>query len=119
MYAKIFRTVGRLLLLLVTFGVIIVFSVVVYSAVFYPMYLKSQAEVGMNKAEVLENLKGKKYRFSDTLSICDSGAWYGDCEAASNSGSVEFLIFKIGIDTLLVVGFNAEEEVTFVGLGDT
>ncbi len=119
MYAKMFKTVGKSLLLLVVLAVSIIFSVIVYSAVIYPMYLESQAKIGMDRKEVLVNLKGKEYKLSDTLSLCESNAWYGDCEAANNSKSVEFLILRTGIDMWLVVGFNNEGKVSFVGRGDT
>jgi len=119
MYAKILTIVGKSLAFLVISAVAIVFSVIVYAAVIYPMYMESQAKIGMDKNEVLTNLEGKKYRLTDTLSLCDSNAWYGDCESANNSKSVEFLILKIGIDTWLVVGFNSAGKVSFVDRGDT
>ena len=119
MYAKIFKTIGKTLALLVFLAVFMIFSVLVYSAVIYPMYLESQAKVGMDKKEVLANLNGKNYRISDTLSLCESNAWYGDCESALSSGSVEFIILRTGIDMWLVVGFDSEGKVAFVGRGDT
>ena len=119
MYAKVLKTVGKSLALLVILAVTVVLSVIVYSAVIYPMYLESQAKIGMDKNEVLANLEGKKYRMSDTFSWCENNAWYGDCEAANNSSSIEYLILKIGIDTWLVVGFDSEGKVSFVGRGDT
>ena len=126
MYAKMLtivgkslEIVGKSLAILVISAVTIIVLVIVYAAVIYPVYLKSQAEIGMDKNQVLTNLEGKKYRLSDTLTMCESNAWYGDCESANNSKSVEFLILKIGIDTWLVVGFNSADKVSFVGLGDT
>lgn len=119
MYAKVLKIVGKSLAFLVISAAVIIFSVIVYAAVIYPMYLESQAKIGMDKNEVLTNLEGKKYLLSDTLSLCESNAWYGDCESANNSKSVEFLILKTGIDTWLVVGFNSAGKVSFVGLGDT
>jgi len=85
----------------------------------YPMYLESQAKVGMDKEEVLANFEGKKYRLSDTFLWCDSNAWYGDCESLISSNSTEFLILKIGIDSWLVVGFNSVGKASFAGQGDT
>lgn len=119
MYAKILKTVARAFFLLVVLVFAGIFSVIVYSAVIYPMYLESQADIGMDKQEVLANLEGKKYRVSDSLSLCENNAWYGDCEAANESGSVEFLMLKTGIDMWLVVGFDSEGKVSFVGRGDT
>jgi len=126
MYAKILtivekslEIVGKSLAILGISAVTLIFSVIVYTAVIYPMYMESQAKIGTDKNEVLTNLEGKKYRLSDTLSLCDSSAWNGDCESANNSKSVEFLILKIGIDTWLVVGFNSAGKVSFVGRGDT
>jgi len=73
----------------------------------------------MDRNEVLANFKGKEYKLSDTLSLCEGDFWYGDCEAAVNSGSIEFLVLKTGIDMWLVVGFNSEGKVSFVGRGDS
>lgn len=119
MYAKALKIAGKALLLLVILATSIIFLVVIYSAVIYPMQMESLANIGMDRREVLANMEGKKYKLSDTLSLCESGAWYGDCDAANNSKSVEFLILKTGIDMWLVVGFNSEGKVSFVGRGDT
>ena|SRR5690554_1947420 len=115
MYFKILKLVERLLLILVFFAI----SLILYFAIIYPVYLESLAELGMAKNEVLENFKGKNYQLSETLRLCDQGAWYGDCEKAGKSNSVNFLILKTGIDSWLVVGFNKVGEVSFVGRGDT
>ena len=113
------KTLSRILLLLVTLAIAMVLAVIVYSAVIYPMYLESRAKIGMDRNEVLANFENKHYVLSETLQLCEISAWYGDCEGAMNSGSVEFLTMKIGIDTWLVVGFNSQAKVAFVGRGDT
>ena len=119
MFLKTLKFVGKSLLYLVVLLTVVVFALVLHSAVIYPMYLESQARIGMDKKEVISNFDGKKYQLSETLPICDSNAWYGDCEGAKNSQSVEYLTVKTGIDTWLVVGFDGAGKVSFVGLGDT
>ena len=119
MPTKILRSVGKALSLLVFLAVSLVLLVIVYSAIVYPMYLESLAKIGTDKNEVLTNLEGKNYNLSDTFSWCEKGVWYGDCDSVANSNSVEFLTLKIGIDNWLVVGFNSEGKVSFVGRGDT
>jgi len=119
MIIRTLKVTGRLILLSVGLAVAIFLSLVLYSAVIYPMYLKSQAGIGMDRKDVLDNLQGHEYSLSGTLSLCEGNAWHGDCAAATNSNSVEYLTLKTGIDTWLVVGFNSEGKVSFVGLGDT
>ena len=119
MFVKVLKTGGKILLQLVALAVFLVFATIIYSAVLYPMYLESQAKIGMDRQEVLSNLEGKDYRLSEELPFCKSDAWLGDCEGARNSDSIEFLRLKMGIDSWLVVGFNREGKVSFVGRGDT
>ena len=119
MYVTALKTAGKLLLILAALAVSLVVAAIIYSAVLYPMYLESQARLGMDRQEVLSNLKDKDYRLSEDLAFCANGAWFGDCEAANDSDSIEFLILKVGIDTWLVVGFNDQDKVSFVDTGDT
>lgn len=118
MYLKALKVVGRFLSLLMILAVLMIVFAIGYDVI-RKMHLESQAKIGMEKSEVLTNLEGKNYRLSDTLWMCESDVWYGDCESANNSNSVEFLILKIGIDTWLAVGFNSAGKVSFVGRGDT
>ncbi len=115
MYEKALKFVKSIIYLLVGFVIL----GILYAAVIYPYYIKSQATIGMDKETVLANLKDKKYLISSELTLCKNDAWYGDCESANKSDSSEFLILKIGIDTWFVVGFNKLSKVSFVGLGDT
>ena len=118
MYRKALKAAGRLISLLMVLVVLMVVFAIGYDVV-HKANLESQAEIGMDKSEVLSNLEGENYRLSDTLWMCENDVWYGDCESASNSNSVEFLILKIGFDTWLVVGFNNAGKASFVGRGDT
>ena len=118
MYLTALKVAGRLLSLVMILAALIIVFAIGYDVV-HKAYLESQAEIGLEKSEVLANLEGKNYRISDTLWMCESDVWYGDCESANSSNSVEFLILKIGIDTWLVVGFNSAGKVSFVGRGDT
>ena len=115
MFMKLLKLIGNLLALLV----LLVFALILYSAVIYPMYLESQAEMGMDRDEVLGNFEGMDYQLSETLTFCENGAWHGDCGAAGESSSVEWLTLKTGIDTWIVVGFDGAGKVAFVGSGDT
>ena len=47
MFVKALKTAGKLLLLLVALIVSVMFAAIFHSAVLYPMYLESQAKLGM------------------------------------------------------------------------
>ena len=119
MISRMLKVAGKLILLSAGLAVAIFLLLVLYSAVIYPLYLKSQAGIGMDRKDVLDNLQGNEYSLSETLSLCESNAWHGDCAAATSSNSVEYLTLKTGVDTWLVVGFDSNGKVSFVGLGDT
>lgn len=45
--------------------------------------------------------------------------WRGDCAGLKASGSVDFLVWKTGIDTVLVIGLDASGKVAFRDWGAT
>jgi len=91
----------------------------------YPMYctysVGSGVRIGMTREQVVAAVGHKPWREEQGASFpscADPPTWYGDCAKLKASGASRFLIWRTGIDTLLVVGFDASDRVVFKGYGD-
>jgi hypothetical protein len=98
--------------------------VVIIAAVIWatsaPYRVAGSVQTGMTDAEAIAAVGRPPDKQEAVLSFCATGArWYGDCSAIAASQSVNFLLWKVGIDTWLVVGVGANDKVTVVVLGDT
>ncbi len=100
--------------------VIVLFPIaLVFMAVSYPDRMASKLDIGMSVKQV-EEILGEEPRLNfDTNDLCERFDWRGNCNEARKSKSVEFSLWKMGIDTYLVVGFNQKRKVSFVGVGDS
>ena len=99
--------------ILKAFGILVVCAFI-YS-VSYPYILKSRVNVGMTEDEVV-GIVGEQPRWKqDELHYCEDG----DCEAATKSGAVKFLIWKVGIDIYFFVSLDQQSKVVFRGLYQT
>ena len=101
-----------------------VILVVIISAVIWaistPYRIAYRVQTGMTDAKAIAAIGRPPEKEEGVLSFCATGAkWYGDCSAIATSQSVNFLLWKVGIDTWLVVGVGANHKVTVVVLGDT
>lgn len=105
----------------VVIALIAVVLAIVYAAA-YPTTVNSQVNVGMTRQTVVEVL-GKEPGFEESiLRFCRDGTWHEEddiCQRATASKSTRFMIWQVGIDTVLVVGIDVESRVVFHAVADT
>ncbi len=92
-------------------------AVVLYAI--YPAIVESQLEIGMNKSVVLSTVGKEPLWEQSQLELCSEHQWHGSCEAALQSNAAHYLVWKLGIDTYLVVGLDENQNLVFKGVGDT
>ncbi len=95
----------------------VVMAVILYAI--YPSFVESQLEIGMNKSAVLSAVGKEPLWEQSQLELCSKHQWNGNCEAALKSNAANYLVWKLGIDTYLVVGLDKNSILVFKGLGDT
>ena len=86
--------------------------------VIYPSIKESLLKVGMRKSVVLSTVGKEPIWTQPQLELCTKDRWLGNCEAALRSNAVQFWVWKFGVDTYLVAGFDANSKLVFKGLGD-
>lgn len=94
----------------------LIFIVLAWSLIQESLILHS-IQPGMTQAEVVAEL-GEPRLERYELGLCHDHTWLGDCKAAQLSGAVRYLIWKYGVDTYLVVGFDSDSRVVFRDIGD-
>lgn len=100
---------------IIIFGAVAIF---VY-AVTYPSLTESKIELGMSKEQVISVIGDNHFSKTENLdNLCVRNSWMG-CKSALASEAVSYISWNVGIDTVLVVGFNEKSEVIFTGYGDT
>jgi len=113
-YLKILRTLERGLALILFAG----FLIIIYYAI-YPALIVARLEPGMKKETVISVVGKESLWEKSELDLCNNQAWKGNCEQANASNAHTFLIWKLGIDTYLVVGLDSKSTLVFSGIGDT
>jgi hypothetical protein len=113
-YVKVVKLLERL----VGLSILAIFVAVVLYAI-YPAFVESKLEIGMNKSVVLSTVGKEPLWEQSQLELCSKHQWYGNCEAALKSNASQYLVWKLGIDTYLVVGLDKKSNLVFKGLGDT
>lgn len=86
---------------------------------FQPWQTASQVKPGMSLSAAIDAVGRQAGWSQSTAEYCDTPRWNWACEEAMKSGAVNVLIWKIGIDTVLIVGVNAQSTVVFRSVGDT
>ena len=112
----IFRVVFRFVVWALGIATLLMVAVVGYS-LFQQSQMMDSLETGMTRSEVVKEL-GEPRLDLEELGFCEHDDWLGDCEAARQSGAVQFLVWKYGIDTYLVVGLDKGGRVVFYDIGD-
>lgn len=93
-------------------------SVLIY-AIAYPSIVESRIPLGMSKSEVLSIVSDQHHvQLNDLDYLCVKNNWMG-CEEALKYDSSSYIRVSVGIDTLLVIGFDKSLEVIFTVVGDT
>lgn len=89
-------------------------------SILQPMKLADRIKTGMSEAEVVQAVGQAPAETNSNFPACaeKSGDWTGDCASVMRSGATKFLIWKFGVDTVLVVGIGADAKVVFSGVGD-
>lgn len=113
-YVKVVKYLGRF----VGLSLLAVFVAAILYAM-YPALVESQLEIGMNKSVVLSTVGKEPLWEQSELELCSKHQWYGNCEVALKSNAAHYLVWKLGIDTYLVVGLDKDSNLVFKGLGDT
>lgn len=85
----------------------------------HPWHTAYQVKPGMSLSAAIDAVGRKPDRSQSTAEYCDTPRWNWACEEAIKSGAVNVLIWKLGIDTLLIVGVDAQLTVVFRSVGDT
>ena len=99
-------------------AVVIVLGAFVWFAT-WPNRLVSRVQLGMTRAETITVIGRAPDKEERILSFCREGAtWYGDCDEVRKSNSASFLVWKAGVDSWVVVGFDAGGKVSYRGQGD-
>ncbi len=86
-----------------------------------PMQMTDRVKIGMLKVEAIQVVGQEPMQEKQDFPPCagPSRHWTGNCDALLSSGSKVLLIWKFGVDTILVVGLDAGGKVVFKGIGDT
>lgn len=90
-------------------------------SIIQPMQSAGRVKIGMSRDEAIKLIGQAPLQEQKEFSSCQGKDrhWTGNCDALLNSGSKLFLIWKFGVDTVLVVGLDANGKVVFSGIGDT
>jgi hypothetical protein len=97
---------------------LLAFFATVIFGIIHPSFKESQLQVGMSKSVVLSTVGKEPIWTQPQLELCTKNRWLGNCEAALRSNAVQFWVWKYGVDTYLVAGFDANSKLVFKGLGD-
>ena len=105
--------------LTIAFFLFVIGSIVM--AIIGPMQQADRVKIGMSKAEAIQVVGQEPMQEKQDFPPCaaPSRHWTGNCDALLSSGSKVLLIWKFGVDTVLVVGLDAGGKVVFKGIGDT
>jgi hypothetical protein len=87
-------------------------------SIYHQSQVKNSIENGMTRVEVVRELGEPRLELEE-LGFCNNDTWLGDCEAARQSGADSYLVWKYGIDTYFVIGFDNDSRVVFHDMGDT
>jgi hypothetical protein len=103
--------------------VVVAIVLVVVGAFFWfaswPHRLVSRVQLGMTRAETIAAIGRAPDKEERILAFCRQGAtWYGNCDEVRASKSALFLVWKAGVDSWVVVGFDAGGKVSYRGQGD-
>jgi hypothetical protein len=102
-----------------TIILVVIVAVLVWIA-WWPRRIANKVHIGMTDAEAIAAVGRGPDRQEGVLSFCRKDSkWYGDCSAVLASRSVAFMLWKVGIDSWLVVGVDADHKVKVVVVGDT
>jgi len=100
------------IILLVIVGAIIWFAA-------WPNRLVSRVNLGMTRAETIAAVGRAPDKEEKDFTFCREGAtWYGNCDEVRKSKAVSFLVWKAGVDSWVVVGFDGGGKVSYRGQGD-
>jgi hypothetical protein len=90
-------------------------------SIIQPTQLAGRVKLGMSKDGAIKIVGQAPMQEQKEFSACEGKErhWTGNCDALIQSGSKTFLIWKFGVDTVLVVGLDANDKVVFSGAGDT
>lgn len=90
-------------------------------SIIQPMQLADRVKIGMSKEEAVKLVGQAPTQEEREFSACQGKErhWTGNCAELLGSGSKTFLAWKFGVDTVLVVGLDADGKVVFSGVGDT
>jgi hypothetical protein len=90
-------------------------------SIIQPNRLAGRVKIGMSKDEAIKLIGQAQMQEESEFSACQGKEqhWTGNCAKLLGSGSKSFLIWKFGVDTVLVVGLDANSKVLFSGVGDT
>ena len=101
-------------------AIIILVGIIAWAAIQAHLVL-NRIKPGMTRAQVVDEVgMPPKFDQSDFPACNGSGQhWTGDCGSLKSSNAKTFATWKFGIDTLLVVGFDANGKVVFRDVGDT
>ena len=100
-------------------ALLILGSLVFLIALFHPWQRASQVRSGMSLSAVIDALGREAGWSQSTAEYCGTPRWNWACEQALKSGAVNVLVWKLGIDTVLIVGIDAQLTVVFSSVGDT
>ena len=98
-------------------GIATVVLVVLALSLYQQARIMHSIQPGMTQVEVVAEL-GEPRLERYELGLCNDHVWLGDCKAAQQSGAVRYLIWKYGVDTYFVVGFDSDSRVVFRDMGD-
>lgn len=110
---QVFKWLAIALVLYVIGGVIL--------SIVQPMQSAGRVKIGMSRDEAIKVVGQAPMREQTEFSACQGKErhWTGNCDELNSSGSKTFLVWKFGVDTVLVVGLDANGKVVFSGIGDT